>query len=908
MSVGPGQTVHLHVGAPAGTRYRIEVYRLGWYGGVGARLLACAPLNCVSDEPAVAQPAAPAPDPTTGYLDAGWSVTDVVPVGSNWVSGEYVAKMLTTAGPGVGKMKMLPFVVRETTPTSPILVQIGVNTWQAYTNWGGKSLYGFNSTGGVAATEVSFNRSLNYVNWPFKWDYQLIRFLERTGYNLSYGTDIDTSQGLDALAQRRLVIVSGHDEYWDKATRDAFDAAQAAGTNMAFMGANNGYTQIRYGHGNGSIIEYRSTTLDPSSDPTTKTVDFRLLKPKRPECVLEGSQSGSLGAPPPSRDYSVASGALTNAWFNGTGFTQSSVLPGLVGYEWDTSGQPGCPQVQRLFTWSGLDGTNHASEADATTFTASSGARVFDAGTLQFSWGLDPYGNPGYADSRLQAFTKNMLDDLSGPPLAAPSNATLPSVSGSLIEGQTVTASPGTWNANPAPTFTYQWEDCDSSGMICSPVGGASSQRYTIQAGDVGAYLVVLVSASNSAGSSQASSTASTSVDSAPANSTRPSIQGSALQGQTLSATAGTWTGVPTPTLGYQWQDCDTNGANCTPIAGANATTYTIQASDIGDTIIVELTATNRAGFATADSPASTPVSAPTAAPSNATLPSVSGSLIEGQTVTASPGTWNANPAPTFTYQWQRCGSGSSTCTPIAGATASSHGLIAADVGSALTVTVTGTNGSGSAHATSATTTVVTSAPGPVTALLDDFNRANNSGPPSASWTHLPNGSASATSNLLISNQQATGVAGGSSGDYWNVSRFGPDSEAWITVSTKPNADLSVIGLFARLQNPSLATASGYQALYTFHSSGADQYKLLVRTNGSIAATLATQTGPALKPGDRLLLRSIGTTVELWRFSSGAWTRLLNATDTTYASAGYIALSAANNVVQVDDFGGGTLP
>ncbi len=196
----PGGTVHLHVSAPAGTRYRIEVYRLGWYGGVGARLLQCVPLDCVSDEAAVVQPTAPAPDPTTGYLDAGWSVTDVVTVGSNWVSGQYVAKLITTSGTGAGKMRMVPFVVHEASPQSPILVQIGVNTWQAYTNWGGKSLYTFNSTNGVAATEVSFNRPLNYINWPFQWDYQLIRFLERNGYNLSYATDVDTAQGIDALS------------------------------------------------------------------------------------------------------------------------------------------------------------------------------------------------------------------------------------------------------------------------------------------------------------------------------------------------------------------------------------------------------------------------------------------------------------------------------------------------------------------------------------------------------------------------------------------------------------------------------------------------------------------------------------------------------------------------------------
>ncbi len=245
---------------------------------------------------------------------------------------------------------------------------------------------------------------------------------------------------------------------------------------------------------------------------------------------------------------------------------------------------------------------------------------------------------------------------------------------------------------------------------------------------------------------------------------------------------------------------------------------------------------------------------------------------------------------------------------PISGAGNATYPVVAADVGSTVEVAVTATNAAGSAQASSAPTALVSSAPGPVTAVLDDFNRPDNTGPPSASWSHLPAGSAGAANNLLISSQQVTGMSGGSNGDYWNVQQYGPDSEAWITVVAKPTTDSSVVALFVRLQNPGISSSSGYQAIYTFHSSGADQYKILTRTNGAIAATLASQTGPTLKAGDRLLLRAIGTTIELWRFSLGTWTRLLSATDTTYKGAGYVALSASNNVVAVDNFGGGTLP
>src|SRR6202030_2659503 len=157
----------------------------------------------------------------------------------------------------------ISFVVRETSPQSAILVQIGVNTDEAYNNWGGKSLYTSNSTGGAAAVEVSFNRPDSTVNWEMQWDYPLIRFLESRGYDVSYATDVDTAQGLDAPGARRLVVVPGHSEYWSKEIRDALDGAQASGTNMAFMGANTGYWQMRYANNYRAIFEYRSASADP---------------------------------------------------------------------------------------------------------------------------------------------------------------------------------------------------------------------------------------------------------------------------------------------------------------------------------------------------------------------------------------------------------------------------------------------------------------------------------------------------------------------------------------------------------------------------------------------------------------------------------------------------------------------
>ncbi|MFN8111296.1 MAG: DUF6605 domain-containing protein, partial [Thermoleophilia bacterium] len=98
-SILPGGQLQLHVSVAGGESYRVEVFRLGWYGGIGARLMACSP--CVGGKPGTLQPAPPAPD-ANGQVTPDWPVTDTIPVGSDWVSGYYIAQLVLTTGPGSG--------------------------------------------------------------------------------------------------------------------------------------------------------------------------------------------------------------------------------------------------------------------------------------------------------------------------------------------------------------------------------------------------------------------------------------------------------------------------------------------------------------------------------------------------------------------------------------------------------------------------------------------------------------------------------------------------------------------------------------------------------------------------------------------------------------------------------------
>lgn len=521
VSVAPGETFHLHVSTSPAERYRVEIYRLGWYGGLGARLVLCSP-TCRSDEPGSAGPA-PTPDSGTGEVALSWPITDAITVGSGWITGYYLADLVLTTGPDRGHGQMIPFVVRAPAPTSPILIQAAVNTWEAYNSWGGKSLYAFNSTSGIAATHVSFDRPYSMQGKdapPLTWEYQLARFMEREGYDVSYTTDVDTDTNPAELTRHRLVIVSGHDEYWSPTIRNAFESARDAGVNLMFLGADIGDWQIRYEDARRTIVEYRDARADPSPDPSAKAIGFRQLVPARPPCSLLGVQyQGGLRSRYASpTDYGVAPGAVGDAWFNGTGFDSSVVLAGLVGYEWDGI-QQGCltPALTVLFHASG------SANADAVRYRAPSGARVFSSGSLQFVWGLDGYGGSRDAlvDPRLQRFMRNALSDMTGapPPVGDPPSTTAaPQVLGRPAVGHISVSFAGSWQSSSAVTLAYQWTRCNPASGSCTGIVGATRSTYTPAAADVGQRLLVTVTASNSSGSR--------SVSSAPSGApVRPSIR-----------------------------------------------------------------------------------------------------------------------------------------------------------------------------------------------------------------------------------------------------------------------------------------------------------------------------------------------------------------------------------------------
>src|SRR5205814_1477123 len=150
--------------------------------------------------------------------------------------------------------------------------------------------------------------------------------------------------------------------------------------------------------------------------------------------------------------------------------------------------------------------------------------------------------------------------------------------------------------------------------------------------------------ASGNATAASAPTSVVTAASSPPVNTSPPTITGSPVEGQTLTASPGSWTGNPAPTFTYQWQRCDTQGANCANITGATSTTYTLATADVGSTLVVQATASNPSGNATAASAPTSVIAAAPAPPVNTSPPTISGSAVEGQTLTASPGSWTGSP------------------------------------------------------------------------------------------------------------------------------------------------------------------------------------------------------------------------------------------------------------------------
>ena len=521
ISVNRGSTVRFKIDTDAAA-YRIDIYRLGFYAGMGARKVATinpsAALpqnqpNCLSNA-------------NTGLVDCGnWGVSASWAVPATAVSGLYIARPVRT---DTGGASHIPFVVRDDAGASELLFQTSDTTWQAYNQYGGNSLYvGSSGVASDRAVKVSYNRpfttrATSPEDWIFNAEYPMIRWLEANGYDVSYTSGIDTDRAGAELQEHRAFLSVGHDEYWSGAQRANVEAARNATppVHLAFFSGNEIYWKTRWEpsiDGSGTpyrtLVSYKEThansKIDPAVDPVTGAPiwtgtwrDMRFSPPgdARPENALAGTWfrvnagTSAISVPVAFNKHRF--------WRNTTIATATSTvnLPaGTLGYEWDEAPEnaltpPGMMKLSQR-TVSGVDilldlgntfGGGTATH-NMTLYRHSSGALVFGAGTVQWSWGLDANHDRGTAaaDTRMRQATVNLFADMNVLPRTIQSGLVVTSPSSdTLAPTSTITAPAPGAAINPGSSVTISGTAVENGGGIITVVevstdGGTTWRRAT---------------------------------------------------------------------------------------------------------------------------------------------------------------------------------------------------------------------------------------------------------------------------------------------------------------------------------------------------------------------------------------------------------------------------------------------
>jgi subtilisin family serine protease len=242
-----------------------------------------------------------------------------------------------------------------------------------------------------------------------------------------------------------------------------------------------------------------------------------------------------------------------------------------------------------------------------------------------------------------------------------------PGIEGIAQVGESLTASDGFWSGSDPITHVQRWQRCDALGSVCVDIEGAAGAVYAVGPADVGSTLRVTVTGTNAVGSETGVSDPTEVVVDAPAaslppvgplppvNLAPPAIAGSASEGQTLSASEGTWGGSFPVAYAFEWQRCDATGAGCVDAAGATGVSYVLTGDDVGSTFRVAVTASDAGGSAIATSLPTAVVAAAPRPPAVSAPPAVTGDAREGATLTAAPGVWTASGAFDQSYAWERC-------------------------------------------------------------------------------------------------------------------------------------------------------------------------------------------------------------------------------------------------------------
>jgi hypothetical protein len=407
--------------------------------------------------------------------------------------------------------------------------------------------------------------------------------------------------------------------------------------------------------------------------------------------AASGSASTSASGPSNTVPPTISGQAVAGAVLTASTGTWSGDAPISFAFQWricDTRGT-GCADV------TGAEGQTYSVTAADVGHTLRVGVTA---------------SNSAGTGNALSASTETIAT------ATAPTNTSLPTISGGTRQGSTLSTSDGSWSGSPSPTFSYGWLRCNTSGGTCTAITGQNSRTYGLGAADVGATIRSVVTASNSAGAATVESNPTVTVSAlgdAPRPSSQPDISGTLQIGHTLTAGTGKpWTGSSPITYSFSWQRCDTAG-RCSTIAGATAQTHVATEADVGFRLRALVVGTNAYGSGSVTTNLTAgPIQGTGPKPALASAPAVSGTPEVGSTLQTTAGTWrNTSSGLRLSYSWLRCDTRGGACSSIAGATSSSYTLGVADAGHTIRSQVTATVAAGSTSATSAASSVIGTLP-----------------------------------------------------------------------------------------------------------------------------------------------------------------------------------------------------
>ncbi len=510
MSVNVGETEHFKIKTPA-SRYHIDILRMGYYQGNGARKVAAglAPSASLPQS----QPAC-LTDATTGLIDCGnWAESASWAVPGTAVSGVYLAHLVRN---DTGGSSLIPFVVRNDASTSDIVVQTSDETWQAYNTYGGNSLYSCtvacppgNPGGYKGAFKVSYNRPFHSAeddagrSWLMYSEYPMIRWLESNGYDVSYLSGLDVATRSSLLTNHKTFLSVGHDEYWSGDQRASVESARDHGVNLAFFSGNEVFWKTRWEPSTDSsktagrtLVCYKETHFDAPTDPQDPTTwtgtwrDPRFSPPAdgRPENALTGQffivNSGTTDIQVPAQYASMRLWRNTAAasLSAGQSLTLGSGI-GTLGYEWDEDPDNGArpaglydlssttSTTAEVFVDYGTNVATGTASHHLTEYRAPSGALVFGAGTVQWPWGLDGATTGKATDKNMQQATVNLLADMKAQPVTLAANLVAASASSDTTAPTSTISAPSSGsNLSDGATVTVSGTATDSGGGVVAGV------------------------------------------------------------------------------------------------------------------------------------------------------------------------------------------------------------------------------------------------------------------------------------------------------------------------------------------------------------------------------------------------------------------------------------------------------